>query len=413
MNAERVIADLRELAARTSTPAGAQRLAWGPVWRDAREWFKTKIAELGLRIETDSAGNNWVTLAGASTKTVIVGSHLDSVPNGGWLDGCLGVMAALEALRVHAAAQPPVTLKLVDWADEEGARFGRSLLGSAAAAGSLKVDEVRELKDRQGTRLVDALAENGVALDRMLDAHGELKSIDARAYLELHIEQGPVLEAMQKPTGVVLGTFGVERNMIRFTGQAAHSGSTPIPMRRDAFLAAAQTALECREIAKRHSTPGAGVVCTVGIVNVEPKIVTAVPGACEMSLDQRALDPNVLATMLRDAHAAADRAAKENNVGVEWNPLWRIEPRPFDAALVRLCEEAVREETGDAPRLPSGPLHDAAEMVPHMPVVMMFAQSSNGLSHCKEEDTPEPHLLTTIRAFLRLVDKTVAHVAAA
>jgi len=411
MNAQRVIDDLRELAARTSTADGAQRLAWGPVWREARDWFRGRIAELGLGVDTDSAGNNWVTLPGASTKTVIVGSHLDSVPNGGWLDGCLGVMAALEALRMHAAAKPPVTLKLVDWADEEGARFGRSLLGSSAAAGSLDIDMVRELTDRQGTRLVDALAENGVSLERMRDAHRELKAIDARAYLELHIEQGPVLESMNKSTGVVLGTFGVERNTLRFTGQAAHSGSTPIPMRRDAFLAAAQTALECREIAKRHSRPGAGVVCTVGVVDVEPKIVTAVPGVCEISLDQRALDPDALAAMLRDAHAAADRAARDNNVAVEWRPLWRIDPRPFDTALVGLCEEAVREETGDAPRLPSGPLHDAAEMVPHMPVVMMFACSSNGLSHCKEEDTPIPHLEKTIRAYLRLVQKTVAHVA--
>jgi len=411
MNAQRVIDDLRELAARTSTADGAQRLAWGPVWREARDWFRGRIAELGLGVDTDSAGNNWVALPGASTKTVIVGSHLDSVPNGGWLDGCLGVMAALEALRMHAAAKPAVTLKLVDWADEEGARFGRSLLGSSAAAGSLDIDMVRELTDRQGTRLVDALAENGVSLERMRDAHRELKAIDARAYLELHIEQGPVLESMNKSTGVVLGTFGVERNTLRFTGQAAHSGSTPIPMRRDAFLAAAQTALECREIAKRHSRPGAGVVCTVGVVDVEPKIVTAVPGVCEISLDQRALDPDALAAMLRDAHAAADRAARDNNVAVEWRPLWRIDPRPFDTALVGLCEEAVREETGDAPRLPSGPLHDAAEMVPHMPVVMMFAYSSNGLSHCKEEDTPIPHLEKTIRAYLRLVQKTVAHVA--
>src|SRR5262245_488255 len=409
---QRVIADLRELAARTGTPDGAQRLGWGPVWREARDWCRGKVSELGLKIETDSAGNNWVTIAGASPKTVIVGSHLDSVPNGGWLDGALGVMAALEALRMHAGSKPPVTIRLVDWADEEGARFGRSLLGSAAAAGSLRIDDVRELTDRQGTRLVDALAENGVKLEGMLDASRELKKIDAGAYLELHIEQGPVLESMNKSTGVVLGTFGVERHMLRFIGQAAHSGSTPIPMRRDAFLAAAQTALECREIAKRHSKPGAGVVCTVGIVNVEPKIVTAVPGVCEISLDQRALDPAVLAAMLQDAHAAADRAAKENNVGVEWNPLWRIDPRPFDPALVKLCEDAVREETGDAPRLPSGPLHDAAEMVPHMPVVMMFAYSSNGLSHCKEEDTPEPHLEKTIRAYLRLVGKTIDHVAA-
>jgi N-carbamoyl-L-amino-acid hydrolase len=413
MSAERVIADLHELAAGTSTPEGAQRLAWGPVWHDAREWFKGKIAEIGLRVETDPAGNNWSTLAGASPRTVILGSHLDSVPNGGWLDGALGVLAGLEALRRHAGTMPPVTLKLVDWADEEGARFGRSLLGSSAAAGSLRIDEVRDLADRHGTRLVDALAGHGVSLDRMLDAHRALKTVDARAYLELHIEQGPVLESMKKATGVVIGTFGVERHMIRFTGQAAHSGSTPIPMRRDAFLAAAQTALACREIGLRHSQPGAGVVCTVGVVNVEPKIVTAVPGVCEISLDQRALDAPVLAAMHRDARAASERFASENNVGVEWKHLWRIDPRPFDAALVRLCEDAVREETGDAPRLPSGPLHDAAEMVPHMPVVMMFACSSNGLSHCREEDTPEPQLLQTIRAYLRLVDKAMAHVAAA
>ena len=409
MGASRVIADLRELAARTSTPDGAQRLAWGPVWRDARAWFKTKVDELGLQVTTDSAGNNWVTLAGASPRTVILAGHLDSVPNGGWLDGCLGVLASLEALRAHAG-RPPVTLKLVDWADEEGARFGRSLLGSSAAAGSLKIDEVRDLKDRQGTHLVDALAENGVSLDRMGDAHSELKKIDARAYLELHIEQGPVLESMNKPTGVVLGTFGVERHMLRFTGQAAHSGSTPIPMRRDAFLAAAETALACREIARRHSKPGAGVVCTVGVVNVEPKIVTAVPGVCEISLDQRALDAGVLAAMYRDAQEAAARIASANNVQVTWTHIWRIDPRPFNPGLLKLCEEAVREETGDAPKLPSGPLHDAAEMVPHMPVVMMFAYSSNGLSHCKEEDTPEPHLEKTIRAYLRLVDKTIAHV---
>src|SRR5437868_1459723 len=140
MNAQRVVSDLRELAARTSTPDGAQRLAWGPVWREARDWFRGKIAELGLGVSADSAGNNWVTLPGASRQTVIVGSHLDSVPNGGWLDGALGVIAALEALRQHAQTRPPVTLALVDWADEEGARFGRSLLGSSAAAGSLKAD---------------------------------------------------------------------------------------------------------------------------------------------------------------------------------------------------------------------------------------------------------------------------------
>jgi len=408
MNARHVIDDLRDLARRTSNGDGAQRLAWGPVWREARGWFASKLAEIGLTQSSDAAGNHWVTLPGESRRTVIIGGHLDSVPNGGWLDGALGVTAGLEALRMFSGRRPPVTLAVVDWADEEGARFGRSLLGSSAAGGSLRVDDVRGLVDKQGTRLVDALRENGVDLDRMLDAHGELKKIDAKAYVELHIEQGPVLESMNKPTGVVLGTFGVERHMLRFVGQAAHSGSTPIPMRKDAFLAAAETALDCREIARRHSQPGAGVVCTVGVVKAEPGIVTAVPGVCEISLDQRALDAAVLARMLADARDVAGRAARENNVTVEWRNIWRIEPRPFDPRLIELCAEAVREVTGDAPRLPSGPLHDAAEMVPHMPVVMMFAYSSNGLSHCKEEDTPEPYLEQTIDAFLRLVQKVVA-----
>jgi N-carbamoyl-L-amino-acid hydrolase len=343
---------------------------------------------------------------------VIIGGHLDSVPNGGWLDGTLGVLVALEALRRYGqGSKKPVTLRLVDWADEEGARFGRSLLGSSAAAGRLDVDEIRELRDAEGTRLEDALRDHGVALDTMLNARQELERIDAKAYLEMHIEQGPVLESMNRSAGVVLGTFGLERNMVRFVGQAAHAGSTPIAMRRDAFLAAAATALECREIARRHSKPGAGAVCTIGAVKVEPGFVTAVPGVAEISIDQRALDPDVLAAMYREAQEASRRFAEENGVSVEWRPLFRIEPRPFDPHLLRLCEEAVREVTGDAPKLPSGALHDAAEMVPHMPVVMMFACSAGGLSHCKEEDTPEEHLETAISAFLLLVDKTVASVA--
>ncbi|MFH0908512.1 MAG: Zn-dependent hydrolase [bacterium] len=409
-SAARVIADLRELAALTSDENGAQRVAWGPVWRKARQWFAGKVkSDLGLTVETDSAGNNWVTLPGTSDATVIVGSHLDSVPNGGWLDGCLGVLAGLEALRRYSEQKDkPVTMKLCDWADEEGARFGRSLMGSSAAAGSLKLDDIRNLVDRQGVKLPDALKENGVDIDTMLNAHKELKKINAKAYLELHIEQGPVLEAMNKPTGVVLGTFGVERHMVKFTGQAAHSGSTPIPMRKDAFLAAAQFALEVRQIGLKHSKPGANVVCTCGVVKVEPCIVTAVPGVCEISIDQRALRAEVLASMLADAKEAALRAGMDNNVKMEWKKIWTIEPRPFDPKLIKLCEEAVREITGDAPKLPSGPLHDSAEMVPDMPVVMMFAYSARGLSHCKEEDTPESHLSLTTQAFLRLAEKTTS-----
>src|SRR5438874_1763074 len=151
MSASDVIANLRELGARTSTADGAQRLAWGPVWREARQWFRGKLASIGLEPSLDAAGNSWATLPGASDRAVIIGGHLDSVPNGGWLDGALGVMAGFEALRGFTNRRPPVTLKLVDWADEEGARFGRSLLGSSAAGGSLRVDEVRGLTDKAGT----------------------------------------------------------------------------------------------------------------------------------------------------------------------------------------------------------------------------------------------------------------------
>ena len=405
MSARNVITNLRELARHTSNADGAQRLAWGPVWRDARQWFNGKLATLGITPEIDAAGNSWATLQGQSERTVIIGSHLDSVPNGGWLDGALGVMAGFEALRMFADQRPPVTIKVVDWADEEGARFGRSLLGSAAASGSLRVDDVAGLADKTGVQLPDALRENGVELARMHESQRYLKAIDAKAYLELHIEQGPVLEAANKSAGVVIGTFGVERHLLRFVGQAAHSGSTPIPMRKDAFLAAAESALAFREIARTHTTPQGRVVCTVGTVKVEPGIVTAVPGVCEISLDQRALDPSVLAKMLAEARAASWTIAAANNVSVEWKRLWQIEPRPFDPKLIALCAEAVKEVTGDAPQLPSGPLHDAAEMVPHMPVVMMFTYSANGLSHCKEEDTPEEHLEKAIEAFLALIRK--------
>lgn len=305
-------------------------------------------------------------------------------------------------------------MHLVDWADEEGARYGRSLTGSAASAGTLDAaKELAHLVDRNGVKLPDALRENGVELDRMGEAHAWLKARDPRAYVELHIEQGPVLEAMKKPVGVVLGTMGVERHMVRFTGQAVHAGATPIPLRQDAFLAAAEFALACRDIGLKFSgrTPKTRVVATCGVVKVEPGFVTAVSGATDISLDLRALDGAVLAKMQSAAEKASRAAAKKNRCTVAWSPLLSIDPRPFDPDLLALCAESVREVTGEAPKLPSGPLHDAAEMAGIMPTVMVFAQSSPGISHTRLEDTPIPHLDKSIKAFLRLVEKTVDHVA--
>jgi N-carbamoyl-L-amino-acid hydrolase len=414
----RVIADLEELAKLTSNERGAQRVAWGPVWRTTRAWFANKIeTELGLTPHRDGAGNLWATLPGASTKSIVLGSHLDSVPGGGWLDGCLGVLGGLEALRrAKAAGEPPLTLHLVDWADEEGARFGRSLTGSAASAGALDAHgELANLVDRQGVKLPDALAENGISLDSMGTAAAYFRALDPIAYLELHIEQGPVLEEMKAPVGVVLGTMGVERYNLKFVGQAAHSGAAPIHLRKDAFLAAAEFALGCREISIAHSgkTPKTRVVATCGVVKVEPNFVTAVPGSTEISIDLRALDAKVLKKMLSDAKAVAAKAAKKHLVKVDWSPLLHIPPRLFDEDLMAIVRTAVKEVTGKAPEIPSGPLHDAAEMADVCPTAMVFAQSSPGISHTRFEDTPKPALDKAIRVFLLTVERTIARLSSA
>ncbi len=405
----RVLANLNELRELTGDANGAQRVAWTPLWLEAREWFNNKLAGLPVERHTDAAGNVWVTLKGRSEKALILGSHLDSVPNGGWLDGCLGVVAALEVLRCIAKGPglPPVTVRLVDWADEEGARFGRSLFGSSAFAGTHTIAADRGRTDRDGIRLEDALRECGAEIDGIGDASAERKN--AAAYLELHIEQGPVLEAMGLPLAVVLGTKGVERHTITFHGQEAHSGSTPMEARRDALAAGAKLALEIRAIAGKHKD----AVCTMGSVKTYPGIVTAVVGRCEATLDQRDLDAEVLATMFREAQEASVRFAAEERCTVEWSRIWNIEPVPFHRELIALADEAIRETVGVSHQMPSGPLHDAAEVSrAGIPTVMMFVQSLNGISHNKIEDTKQEHLELAISAFDKLAAKTMKWIAA-
>jgi N-carbamoyl-L-amino-acid hydrolase len=300
-------------------------------------------------------------------------------------------------------------VRLVNWADEEGARFGRSLFGSSAAAGSMHDQaEIRERLDASGVRWEDALRQHGVDLDRALDARSQLAN--AGAYLELHIEQGPVLESLDLPLGVVLGTFGVERHRVTFRGQAAHAGSTPMDKRRDAFAGAAKLELEIREIAKRV---GGGAVCTMGGVVTKPGIVTSVVETAECLLDQRHLDATQLAEMLSNAEAASRRFASEENIEVEWERIWQIEPILFDGELIELADESVREVAGSSHRLPSGPLHDAAEVSrAGVPTVMLFVQSLRGLSHTRLEDTKREHLELSVQALDRLATKTLARLAA-
>jgi len=402
----RTVAELRELRELTGDENGAQRVAWTDTWEQARAWMRGKLDGLPLEYELDPAGNQWWTLRGDSERAVLIGGHIDSVPNGGWLDGCLNVLAGVEVLRrIAGEGAPPVTVRLVDWADEEGARFGRSLFGSSAASGTMAdQDDLRQLEDRDGVPLPDALREHGVELDRALEARSQLEH--AAAYLELHIEQGPVLESMDLPLGAVLGTFGVERHRITWRGQAAHAGSTPMDQRRDALAGAAKLALELREIAARV---GDGAVLTSGGVVCKPGIVTSVVETAEQLLDMRHLDGAKLASMWEQVREACERFAQEERIEVEHERIWEIEPILFDETLIGFADEAIREVAGTSHRLPSGPLHDAAEVArAGVPTVMLFVQSLRGLSHTKLEDTKPEHLELSVRALDALATKTIA-----
>ena len=410
LNPKRTIAELKDLRALTSAPApgGAMRVAWTDTWLKARTWLQERAADLNLEIHNDEAGNTWYTLHGASKRALLIGGHMDSVPNGGWLDGCLNVLAGIEVLRrIHAQynGKPPITIRVVDWADEEGARFGRSLLGSSACAGTMNPNLERNRADKDGITIEQALKRYGVDIDNAHKSGKELKN--AAAYLELHIEQGPVLESKKLPLGTVLGTCGVERWAIKFTGQAAHSGSTPMNVRRDALACAARFELEIREIAKRHNG-----VCTIGSVITKPGIVTAGVGECDVTLDQRHINAKSLRAMFKEAQAASKRFAREEKCGVVWSRIWQIEPIPFHKQLLEFCDQSNIETCGATHRMPSGPLHDAAEVSrAGVPTVMMFVQSLRGISHNPIEDTKERHIELCVQSLDRLATKTMAWIA--
>jgi hydantoinase/carbamoylase family amidase len=399
----RVIADLRELERRTGGPDGAQRVCWGNGWREARSLLGELLGEVGLTGEPDAAGNLWASLEGEHEPALALGSHLDSVPDGGWLDGALGVMAGLGVLRAWSEAgdPPPRTLTLVDWADEEGARFGRSLFGSSAFSGTLDPAAVRDLRDREGRVLAEVLAENGVDLDRAPEAGSRQGRL--AAYLELHIEQGPVLEAEGLRAAAVSGCAGVERHRLRFSGQASHAGTTPMDRRRDAGLAAAELALQVEEVGRRH-----GAVATTGALTLRPGIPTAVAGEAELLVDLRHPQADELAAMLAEVLAAAEEVAAERGCEVGSEPVWRIAPIPFDPGLVAAAREACRQAAGSDRELTSGALHDAAEVARVLPAGMVFCPSASGISHAKEEDTPAPALAAGIEAFGLLANGVLA-----
>lgn len=423
---KRVVADLLELRRLTSTeveggasqtvcgrpsdapPLASARLAWTEPWVQAREWFASTFDGVPVETSTDPAGNLWVTLPGARPERIVLGSHLDSVPNGGWLDGALGVLAGAEVLRgLHRdGVELPVSISVVDWADEEGARFGRSLFGSGAVGGSLDIEAVAHLVDNQGRELVDVVAEHGVELATALTAGDVLTSVVASA--ELHIEQGPMLESKGLRLAALHGILGVERRLVRLKGQACHAGATPIRLRQDPTVSAARMAVAIRDLGLELDA-----FTTVGVWRVHPSVPTAVNGRTEFSVDMRHLDRAVLDQLVARLEQLVAEIAAEEGVQAEIDVLWSIDPIAFEPDLVEFAAAAVEARSGVREVMPSGPMHDSAEMAQAgVPTVMMFVPSINGLSHTHVEDTAEEDLELGVAAFDDLVRQMITWSAA-
>jgi N-carbamoyl-L-amino-acid hydrolase len=396
MNTARVLTELRELDMRS----GGQRVAWTSIWAAERDRLFAAVAHdlPAAHIDQDEAGNVWITLAGRQPGRVIAGSHLDCVPGGGWLDGCLGVLTAIECAR-QLAAEPlseRKTFAVVDWADEEGARSGHSLLGSSAASGLLDVQHLLTLRTADGVPVAELLRGFGIEPARMRDAGSRLE--DADAYVELHIEQGPVLEAIGRTSAAVSGCLGVRRFSLRFTGRASHAGATPMRMRRDPTVSGSRFLLRARDTAITQ-----GGLLTVGILSALPGTPTAIATTVEMLVDLRHHDRNGLESLGAQIAEIAELEAEAAGCTVTRDMVWAIDPVEFDSRLVARAAAITNGEP-----LVSGPLHDAAAVASAgVPTAMMFVRTRGGISHSREEDASEDDLVAAVTQFGRLVEELV------
>jgi hydantoinase/carbamoylase family amidase len=406
VDAEAVVARLRETDARS----GGEREAWGATWvaeRGRLDGLARSISD-SVVVETDAFANTWYVLPGEDSETVLVGSHSDCVPGGGWLDGILGIHAGLGVLAAIAAGphpRPRRTLAVVDWADEEGTRFGRSLVGSSAATGALTASELGRLTAADGSAAADVLSRFGfdpgalaspLAGDERRGPPSGWPSprlAEVVAACELHIEQGPTLQRSRRSVAAVSGCLGVRRERITLTGVAGHAGSTPMADRRDPVRDAARLFASLSDAAQ-----AAGGLATVGRIDSEPAIATAVARRCRLSLDLRHADLDQLLAL----EARTTELLGDSRCEVDRSSRYRQDPVAFDPALVKLAASAC----GGGDPVVSGPLHDSAALAQAgIPTVMLFCASLGGISHSRDEDTSEPDLIAGVQALHRLVTR--------
>jgi allantoate deiminase len=370
------------------TDRGVTRLAWSPELFDAYEWAAERMRALGLEVEIDPGGNligRWQS-GPQRSNAVLVGSHLDTVPSGGGFDGVLGVVAAIHAVArlKEEGLEPARPLWIAAFMDEEGTRFNSALFGSRAFTGE-DLTGLGQRFDAAGLSLREAMAGAGFDLDRVGAAH---RIDEVGAYLELHVEQGPVLDAEGVEIGVVTSIVGLRGYRVRLIGEANHAGTTPMSLRRDALTGAARIALELRDAARARKA----VTANVGKLALEPGGANVVPGVADFTIDVRSPTAAELKVLEHVVEATVARIAAEEGLVAELEPTFALEPLELDPELVDAVERAARAERASAMRMPSGAGHDAMVLGRRVPAAMIFVPSRGGVSHSPEEYSSPAHV---------------------
>jgi N-carbamoyl-L-amino-acid hydrolase len=403
VNAGRMLADLDALDRIGRTEAGLFRVAWSPAYREGLEWLRGRFTEAGLATTEDAATNMWGRWQEGNGPALLLGSHIDAVPNGGKFDGAFGVLAALEVLRTlhDAGITPPFPLAVVAWADEEGAHFGTGFFGSMAFIGTPIVDDYVTIA---GPGARDTLTAAGVKLDEIDSVAAQRAAIGA--YLEMHIEQGPRLEAAGGELAVVTGICGIERHEWRIAGHPSHAGSTPFPMRRDAGMAMARAMAMQRDVARET---GPDVVATVGRLSVTPDVPNIVPGTATFSAEFRDINPAILQSAQTEYTRRVHTLCAEEHVTAASRPLLITPPTPMHPAMMETLAAACGVIGVTPMRFPSGPGHDAGILARVLPTGMLFVPSINGISHAPDEFTDDASLErganAILHAVLRLIER--------
>ena len=400
MSAGSVNADLERLAEIGARGDAVRRLAWSDEHRASLDWLASRFEEAGLSADLDAAGNLIGRWEAGEGDAVVLGSHLDSGPEAGHYDGTLGVLGALAAVESLKAkgVEPRRPVWIVSFMDEEGVRFGASMLGSRAFVGQ-EVGDYLSRRDAEGVSVAEEMRRWGLDPDRI----GEARAIDrVGAYLELHIEQGPVLDRAGEQIGVVVGIVGMVQATVRLSGEANHAGTTPMDARRDALVGMARAALALREEAVAR-----GGTATIGTVAVEPGAFTVIPARCEFSLDFRIGSRAEFDGLGELIETTVRRACEPEGLEAEVELTDADPPVEMDAGIVAELERAAEAEGAAWRRMPSGAGHDAMLIAPDVPTGMLFVPSRDGISHSPLEWTEPEHRELGVRVLARALESLV------